>query len=65
MSENLKTVQMVVINPGETAANGEFTFQLQPRFNAARTVQFELMPSDVEQLHKALGAYLKAVRKEK
>jgi hypothetical protein len=65
MSENLRVVQMAVINPGETAANGEFTFQLQPRFNAARTVQFELMPTDAEALHKALGAYLKGVRKEK
>ena len=65
MSENLKTVQMALINPGETAANGEFTFQLQPRFNPARTVQFELVPTDAENLHKALGAYLKAQKKTK
>jgi hypothetical protein len=63
MSETLKTVQMAVVNPGETAANGEFTFQMQPRFNPARTVQFELQPTDAEAMHKALGAYLKAVRK--
>ena len=63
MSDNTKTVQMALINPGETAANGEFTFALQPRFNPARTVQFELAPVDAESLHKALGAYLKAVRK--
>jgi hypothetical protein len=65
MSENLRVVQMAVINPGETAANGEFTFALQPRFNPARTVQFELQPTDAEAMYKALGAYLKAVRKEK
>jgi len=63
MSDNTKTVQMALINPGETAANGEFTFALQPRFNPARTVQFELVPVDAESLHKALGAYLKSVRK--
>lgn len=65
MSENLKVVQMVVINPGETAANGEFTFQLQPRFNASRTVQFELQPQDAESLHKALGAYFRNLKKTK
>ena len=63
MSENLRVVQMAVVNPGETAANGEFTFAIQPRYNAARTVQFELVPADAEAMHKALGAYLKAVRK--
>ena len=65
MSDNVKTVKMALIDPGQTSAEGEFTFALQPRFNPARTVIFDLQPSDAESLHKALGAYLKAVRKEK
>jgi hypothetical protein len=63
MSDTTKIVQMALVNPGETATNGEFTFALQPRFNPARTVQFELVPSDAETLHKALGSYLRAVKK--
>jgi len=65
MSENIRVVQMAVINPGETSANGEFTFAMQPRFNPGRTVHFELAPTDAEALHKALGTFLKAARKEK
>jgi hypothetical protein len=63
MPDNTKTVQMALINPGSTATSGEFTFSLQPRFNPARTVEFELQPVDAESLHKALGAYLRAVKK--
>jgi len=61
--DNVKTVKMAVVNPGVDNGEGEFTFALQPRFNPARTVQFDLVPMDAEALHKALGAYLKAVRK--
>ena len=65
MSEDTtRTVEMALINPGEELPkNGEFAFSLQPRYNPARTVQFALIPADAETLHKALGAYLKLVRK--
>jgi hypothetical protein len=63
MSENTKQVKMALINPGKDNGEGEFTFALQPRFNAARTVEFDLVPTDAEALHKALGAYLKAVKR--
>lgn len=65
MSDNVKTVKMALIDPGQTSNEGEFTFSLQPRFNPARTVIFDLQPTDAEQLHKALTAYLKAARKTK
>jgi hypothetical protein len=65
MSDNVKTVKMALIDPGQTGADGEFTFALQPRYNAARTVIFDLIAIDAENLHKALGAYLKATRKTK
>jgi hypothetical protein len=63
MSDNVKTVKMALIDPGQTGTDGEFTFSLQPRFNPARTVVFDLQPTDAEALHKALGTYLKATRK--
>ena len=63
MSEQLRTVQMHVMNPGETAPDGDFTFELQPRYNSGRIVKFALIPTDAELLHKQLGAYLKAARK--
>ena len=50
---------MFLINPGSTAADGDFTFELQPRENAARTVKFALQPRDAEDLHRALAAFLK------
>lgn len=58
--DNTKTVQMAVVNPGTSAADGDFTFTMQPRYNASRTVQYALVPSDAEALHKALTAYLTA-----
>ncbi len=61
--DNTKTVKMALVNSGEVGADGDFTFALQPRFNAARTVVFDLVPLDAENLHKALGTYLKAARK--
>lgn len=63
MSENTKVVQMAVINPGEVAPDGDFTFIMGPRYNSSRVVQYALMPSDAEQLHRALGAFLKEARK--
>jgi hypothetical protein len=63
MSEQATTSQMHVISPGETAVDGDFTFELQRRFNLGRTVKFALIPSDAELLHKALSAYLKEQHK--
>jgi len=65
MSDNVKTVKMALIDPGQMNNEGEFTFSLQPRFNAARTVIFDLTPADAEQLHTALGKFMKAARKTK
>lgn len=62
MSDGNRTVEMFVINPGAAAPNGEFTFELQPRNNAARTVKFALSPSDALALQKALGEYFKVQR---
>jgi len=61
--DNVKAVKMALINVGNDNGEGEFTFALQPRFNPARTVHFDLIPSEAESLHKALGAFLKATRK--
>jgi hypothetical protein len=63
MSDEARVVQMHLINPGATALDGDFTFEMQPRYNAARTVKFALTPQDAEMLHKKLGAYLKEQRK--
>ncbi len=60
MSEENRTVQMHVISPGSTAKDGDFTFELQPRYNPGRTVKFAVIPSDAEAVYKALGEYLKA-----
>lgn len=62
MSEANRTVEMFVINPGTAAANGEFTFELQPRSNAARTVKFALSPQDADSVRKALEEYFKVQR---
>jgi hypothetical protein len=59
MSDEQRTVQMHLMNPGSTAPDGDFTFELQPRFNAGRIVKFALLPRDADMLHKALGAYIK------
>lgn len=63
MNDNTKQVKMALISAGSDNGEGEFTFALQPRYNAARTVEFDLIPADAEVLHKALGTYLKAARK--
>lgn len=63
MSEEARVVKMAVINPGTTEGDGDFGFELQPRYNPGRTVKFALIPSDAEMLHAKLGAYLKAARK--
>ena len=60
MSDESRTVQMHVISPGSTATDGDFTFEMQPRYNPGRTVKFAVIPSDAEAVYKALGAYLKA-----
>jgi hypothetical protein len=54
-----KATQMHIINPGSTAPDGDFTFELQPRYNVARTVKFALIPSDAESLYRKLGEYIK------
>ena len=64
MSDKAKTVQMCVVHPGETAEDGDFTFEMQARYNDARTVKFALIPSDAEKLHQELGVYLKAAAKK-
>ena len=48
---------MSVIDPGEIK-EGEFTFEMQPRYNPARTVRFSLNTEDAERLLKALEEYL-------
>jgi hypothetical protein len=64
MSDDTKVVhQMAVVNPGEMAKDGDFTFAMQPRWNPARTVEYALTPHDAETVHKALAAYLKGARK--
>lgn len=63
MSDETRTVQMYVVNPGATEKDGEFSFEMQSRINAGRTVKFALVPSDAELLHRKLGEYLKAQQK--
>jgi len=63
MSNQVRSVQMHIIDPGTTEVDGEFSFELQPRYNAARTVKFALIPSDAELLYKRLGEYLAAQAK--
>lgn len=62
-SQQTRVVQMHVIQPGSTASDGDYTFEMQPRFNVGRTVKFALIPSDAELLYKKLGEYLKAQQK--
>lgn len=63
MSEaSQRTVEMFLINPGTAAPNGEFTFEMQPRANAGRTVKFALNPKDADDLRKALDEYFKVQR---
>lgn len=63
MSDEARVVQMHLINPGSTHTDGDFTFEMQPRYNPGRTVKFALIPTDASALHEALGAYLKAQKK--
>jgi hypothetical protein len=63
MSEQVRTVEMVIVNPGTTAPNDEFVFELQARYNPARTVKFALTPQDAELLSKHLTAYLAELTK--
>lgn len=58
--DNTKTVQMAVVDPGSTAKDGDFTFTMQPRFDARRSVEYALVPADAEHLLKALTTYLAA-----
>ena len=57
MNNEVRTVKMSVIDPGEIK-EGEFTFEMQPRYNPARTVRFSLNTEDAERLLKALEEYL-------
>lgn len=60
MSNQPKTVQMHLINPGTTEGDGDFAFELTPRVDSGRIVKFALVPKDAEDLHRRLGEYLKA-----
>lgn len=62
MSDAKRTVDMFLINPGTAAPSGEFTFELQPRLNAGRTVKFALSPQDALALKDALVEYFKVQR---
>lgn len=59
MSDTNRTVQMALVSPGSTHVDADFTFSMQPRFNEGRVVQYALIPSDAEALHKALNEFLK------
>ena len=58
MSNQPRTVQMHLINPGSTEADGDFAFELTPRVDSGRIVRFALQPRDAEDLHRKLGEYL-------
>ena len=62
MSDSTRTVQMYLVQPGKAAPSGEFTFELEPRINAGRTVAFSLTPPDADLLKKALDEYFKVQR---
>ena len=62
MNDAPRTVEMYLINPGTAAPNGEFTFEMQPRVNAGRTVNFALSATDAHALQKALTEYFKVQR---
>ena len=62
-NEGQKVTQMHIVDPGETTSTGEFSFEMQPRYNPARTVRFTLIPSDAEKMFKALEAYITAQKK--
>ena len=62
MDEGKRTVEMALIKPGTANAKGEYTFELEPRFNAGRTVTFSLTPTDALELKKALEEYFKVQR---
>ena len=62
MSDEARTVEMHIVNPGTTALNGEFNFEMQARYNAARTVKFALQPQDALLLHQKLSEYLKTAK---
>lgn len=61
---NQRTVKMHLINPGTTTPDWDFTFEMQPRANAARTVKFAIIPQDAELLHRKLGEYLASLQKK-
>jgi len=62
-NEGQKVVQMHIIDPGAETSKGEFSFEMQPRYNPGRTVRFSLIPSDAEKLFKALAAYIEVQKK--
>ena len=64
MSDEQRVVQMSVVNPGKTGTDGDFNFEMQPRYNSGRIVKFALIPSDAEQLQRHLAAYLKEQQKK-
>jgi len=59
MSDKVHTVQMHLMNPGVTSANGDFAFEMQARSSEGRIVKFELQARDAEDLYAKLGEYLK------
>ena len=58
-NEIIKVTQMHIVDPGQATPVGEFSFEMQPRYNPARTVRFSLIPSDAEKLLNALETYIK------
>lgn len=62
MSDASRTVEMFLIKPGNLNDKGEFVFEMEPRFNAGRTVTFALTAVDAESLRNALDAYLQVQR---
>jgi hypothetical protein len=64
MTDNPKTIQMAIVDPGIVATNGEFTFEMQPRYNPTRTVKYTLTPKDAMLLRDAAIAFIDAVTKK-
>jgi hypothetical protein len=56
MTSEIRTIEMGLVNTSE--AKGEFTFEMQPKSNTARTVRFSIDQVDAKALYEAIGKYL-------
>ena len=56
MTSETRTIEMGLITTAE--AKGEFTFEMQPKSNTARTVRFAIDQVDAKSMYEALGQYL-------